>query len=405
MIEVVDSQAIEELKGRVFDARESAPRGVAIVGHGSRRSCGRAVEAGSTISTAGLLGWSHAPEDMTLIVGAGESISSVQERLLPHRQRLSVDPPLRTVSGRPDLGTVGGLVATADQGSLRYRYGGVRELVIGARYVTGDGVVAHSGSQVIKNVAGYEIAKVLVGSLGTLAILTDVAFRLHPLPSETFEIVVDNLSLAAACHLGSRLARQSVSLSALYHWDSSMVGRVEGEGLATRKLAERVARSLEVDLNDLPDGDGSVRVAIRSGDELSQRFALVCGGDDLVLRVACRSFEAHQVEKLVEAWCEPRPSLVSFLGSGIVDLRWDERSLVDGWERTSLGESVRHLRSAFPSQWWRQVPTWARDVVVGDEIVSLDPNAVALMRSFKAALDPEFIFERGRMGAWYELKS
>jgi glycolate oxidase FAD binding subunit len=401
---VVEDDEIERLRREVVRLGKPPAVGVSILGHGSRRSCGIAVQSDSTLSTSGLLGWFHAPEDMVLVVGAGESLASVQERLRVHHQRLSVDPPMRVVDGEVDLGTVGGLVATADQGSLRYRYGGVRELVIGARYLTSDGIVAQSGSQVIKNVAGYEIAKVLVGSLGTLAVLTDVAVRLHPLPSEIFEVVVEGISLKTACYVGSRLARRSVALSALFYWNGSLVARVEGEGEATRKLAERTAAGTQVEIESLELAGGHSAVQVFSGDDWSQRFARFCGADDLVLRVGCRGFEAHAVEGALEEWNDLRPVVSSYLGSGIVDLRWPASAFESGDDRgfRSIEANLGRFLGAFPQRWWRQLPSWARDRLRTHEMPSLDPNAVTLMRSLKAAFDPDSLFERGRMGAWYE---
>ena len=91
---------------------------------------------------------------------------------------LALDPPL----GAGDAATIGGIVATADSGPLRHRYGGVRDLVVGITVVLSDGTVAKSGGKVIKNVAGYDLAKLFAGSFGTLGLIASVAVRLHPLP-------------------------------------------------------------------------------------------------------------------------------------------------------------------------------------------------------------------------------
>src|SRR5918999_3687970 len=93
-------------------------------------------------------------------------------------QMLALDPP--------DGGaTIGGVVATGDSGPLRARYGGVRDLLVGMRIALADGTVAKSGGKVIKNVAGYDLAKLFVGSFGTLGAILEVSVRLHPLPPAT----------------------------------------------------------------------------------------------------------------------------------------------------------------------------------------------------------------------------
>jgi glycolate oxidase FAD binding subunit len=116
----------------------------------------------------------HAAGDLIVVVGAGRRLDDLQADLAVSGQWLAVDPPRR--------GTVGGLIATAANGPTRLLHGPVRDLLIGVTVVRADGVVAHAGGKVVKNVAGYDVGKLLTGSLGTLAVITQAAFRLHPLP-------------------------------------------------------------------------------------------------------------------------------------------------------------------------------------------------------------------------------
>ena len=116
----------------------------------------------------------HAAGVLIVVVGAGRRLDDLQTDLVGSGQWLAVDPPRR--------GTVGGLVATATTGPTRLLHGPVRDLLIGVTVVRADGVVAHAGGKVVKNVAGYDVGKLLTGSLGTLAVITQAAFRLHPLP-------------------------------------------------------------------------------------------------------------------------------------------------------------------------------------------------------------------------------
>ena len=118
----------------------------------------------------------YAPDDMTVTVGAGVTIAELQSALSAHRQRLALDPLW------PERATAGGVVAANDSGALRLRYGGIRDLILGITVVLPDGTIATSGGKVVKNVAGYDLPKLMSGALGTLGIITRAVFRLHPLP-------------------------------------------------------------------------------------------------------------------------------------------------------------------------------------------------------------------------------
>jgi glycolate oxidase FAD binding subunit len=118
----------------------------------------------------------HAPADQIAIVEAGVPLAGLQRQLGPHRQRLALDPPL------PERATVGGIVAANAWGPRRHRFGAARDLVVGMTFVRADGVVAKGGGKVVKNVAGFDVPRLLVGSLGTLALVGTITFRLHPLP-------------------------------------------------------------------------------------------------------------------------------------------------------------------------------------------------------------------------------
>ena len=107
----------------------------------------------------------YAPGDMTVTVGAGVTIAQLQSALSEHRQRLALDPLW------PERATVGGVIAANDSGALRLRYGSIRDLIIGITVVLPDGTIAASGGKVVKNVAGYDLPKLMSGALGTLGII------------------------------------------------------------------------------------------------------------------------------------------------------------------------------------------------------------------------------------------
>lgn len=158
--------------------RAAAAHGLAVVprGAGTKLTWGAAPERVDVIlDTTGLDAVvEHAAGDLICIVGAGRSLESLQSQLSGAGQRLGIDDRRG--------GTVGGAVATAATGPMRLHHGSVRDLVIGMTLVRADGVVAHAGGKVVKNVAGYDLGKLLTGSYGTLGVITEVAFRLHPIP-------------------------------------------------------------------------------------------------------------------------------------------------------------------------------------------------------------------------------
>ena len=121
----------------------------------------------------------HAWGDMTATVEAGCTFQQLQQSLAEHGQRLALDPLW------PDQATIGGILATNDSGPLRIRFGSLRDLIIGITLALPDGTLAKSGGKVVKNVAGYDLPKLATGSLGTLGIITQAIFRLHPVPRET----------------------------------------------------------------------------------------------------------------------------------------------------------------------------------------------------------------------------
>jgi glycolate oxidase FAD binding subunit len=121
----------------------------------------------------------HAWADMTVIVEAGCRVADLQKTLAQHGQHLALDPLW------PERATIGGILATNDSGTLRVRYGSLRDLIIGITVALPDGTLAKSGGKVVKNVAGYDLAKLFTGALGTLGVIVQAIFRLHPLPRES----------------------------------------------------------------------------------------------------------------------------------------------------------------------------------------------------------------------------
>ncbi len=153
----------------------------------------------------------HAAGDLVARVQAGATIGQLSVALGSAGQQLALDVPAEA--------TVGGVVATGTAGPRRFRYGAPRDLLIGITVVRADGVVAHSGGKVVKNVAGYDLGKLFAGSQGTLGVITEVTFRLHPLPAAVAWVTAEfgpaeraGAVAAAAAAAGSPLVPSAVEL-------------------------------------------------------------------------------------------------------------------------------------------------------------------------------------------------
>ncbi len=151
---------------------------LAICGSGSKLSWGAPARGlRLLISTQRLTQlWEHAVGDLTVTAAAGLRLADLQAALAPSGQFLPLDPAY------PETATLGGIVATADAGSWRQRYGSPRDLLLGLSFVRADGEIAKAGGRVVKNVAGYDLMKLFAGSYGSLGAIARVTFRTYPCP-------------------------------------------------------------------------------------------------------------------------------------------------------------------------------------------------------------------------------
>lgn len=190
----------------------------------------------------------HAVGDLTVTVEAGMKFSDLQALLAKSRQFLALDPTA------PESATIGGIVATGDTGSLRQRYGSVRDQLLGITFVRADGQIAKAGGRVVKNVAGYDLMKLLTGSYGTLGFISQLTFRLYPLAEASGTVVLtgkaEAVSQAADILRGSALTPVQADL--LSTKLVSSLGLGQGLGLIARfqsiseSVKEQSNRVLEV---------------------------------------------------------------------------------------------------------------------------------------------------------------
>jgi glycolate oxidase FAD binding subunit len=170
---------------------------------------GRTLRIGEDLTTEGLGRiLEHEAGDLTCTVEAGVRLSTLQGALADHGQRLSLDPP-----GDP---TVGALLAENLSGPLRHRFGAARDLVLGVTLVLADGTIASAGGKVVKNVAGYDLARLVCGSRGRLALIARASFRLHPRPRAARTLAIETEDAAGVVSLLRRSQLQPSALDVLH---------------------------------------------------------------------------------------------------------------------------------------------------------------------------------------------
>ncbi|MGZ6694942.1 MAG: FAD-binding oxidoreductase [Solirubrobacteraceae bacterium] len=338
--------------------REGAP--VRIVGGGTKIGWGRPVAA-PELSLAGLDAIvEHNEGDLTAVLQAGVPLAAAQEAFARAGQMFALDPP-------GDGATIGGALATGDSGPLRHRYGAVRDLVLGVQLATPDGAVSRSGSKVIKNVAGYDLAKLMAGAYGTLGVVCEIAIRLHPVPHEPLTVAVRGDDPAALAARARELAHLPLEADALdLRWEA-------GAGAVLVRLAGAAAphRAATIAGGEVVDDDEGTWAAQRD----AQRGPVVVR----VSSTQSRLGDVLGVARELGATCVARAAL------GLAWLR------LPGAEATD----VEHIRGALPGAHCvlLDAPEELRRAV--------DPwgglPAEALMRRVKARFDPLDICNPGLM--------
>jgi glycolate oxidase FAD binding subunit len=224
--------------------RESS--GVRVVSGGTKLGWGRPIEAPElSLSELDAI-VEHNEGDLTAILQAGVPLAAAQAKFASAGQMLALDPP-------DDGCTIGGVLATGDSGPLRHRYGGARDLVLGVQVALPDGSLARAGSKVIKNVAGYDLAKLMTGAFGTLGVVTEVSVRLHPAARDSLTVVVRRDDPHALVTAASELTHRPLEAERLdLRWeDDSGAVLVQLTGPSARERAGSIDGEVVEDDDDL----------------------------------------------------------------------------------------------------------------------------------------------------------
>jgi glycolate oxidase FAD binding subunit len=302
----------------------------------------------------------HAWADLTVTVEAGCTVAGLQRTLAEHGQRLAVDPLW------PERATIGGILATNDSGALRLRFGSLRDLIIGITVALPDGRLASSGGKVVKNVAGYDLPKLMTGAFGTLGVITQAVFRLHPVPhhTRTLNIGVSGLDEAQRLLLAiqdSQLAHSALQLrageNAPPQIDVLLEGSEAGIGAQHRIIERLVGQASEA-----PPDCWSAR----------ERLWPAQGGT--IVKFACLPTDIQATLETLE----PARAVVQAIGIGYAKLN-------DGGNLPMQRELIEARGGSLMILTPSPHPAWSG---AGD--------ALPLMRALKKQFDPNRILNPGR---------
>ena len=333
----------------------------------------------------------HDQANLTATVQSGHRLAPLQEVLARHNQFLPFDPPA------PAQATVGGIVATNLNGPRRSCYGSVRDLVIGMKILLASGEQIKAGGKVVKNVAGYDMCKLLVGSLGTLGFITEVTLRMAPIP-ETAATLIASGTLPKVQQFANELSRSKLLPSAVFLLNAQ-ASKATDLAQSDWRVAvwcegfeETVARHLR-DAPALAQRIGLATAILHENDhrrfwDKMRDFPLQAG---LVYRVTVPRASMAEVIQTVHDWstADFRPEIVSDAVMGIVWISLEVNDLAAQWFAKLIAEARAHrghaIMLAAPTHLKRGIDVWGPA-----------PPTLSLMREIKRQFDPKGLLNPGR---------
>ena len=297
----------------------------------------------------------YEPDDLTITCGAGMTLGELRKTTAAAGQMVAFDPEIA------DETTVGGALAADLWGPSRVSLGAPRDFTIGLRVITGDGLITRAGGRVVKNVAGYDLCKLYVGSLGTLAVITEATFKVQPLPKAIRQVAFTAGSAAEACGIASESLMRGLSLRSVVVTRADERWRLDIALAGSEAAVERSARELTSLAGE--GGRGTRNRAERSDER------------PIGVRIAALPSELPSL-------LEGLPADARFLAYptlGIVRMR-----LRDEGELPPLVAIGAIVEDAPP------------EVKRGIDVFGPEPPSLPLMRSIKAQLDPNGVLSPGR---------
>lgn len=355
-------------------------RTVRIRGSGTKSYVGDIEPTDIELDTSAMRGViDHVPADLTVTVRAGTRLADLAAALAGAGQFLPLDPPHAAEA------TIGGVIAANSNGFWRTRYGGVRDLLIGTETALADGTVARAGGRVVKNVAGYDLDKLLVGSLGTLGVITQATLKVLPLPAASEGIAADLARSADAFAAAHAVVRGASPVAAC------VVERGDAEtwhlAVEARGSAPAARRAIQDARREVTSRHGAVASL---SDELGRLRELPARAVEGALVRVALPVAATAAFAETAAGLASLAALIADVASGVTraHLLGDDEEVIRDAEALLLAARVvggagqierrpGHLRT--------RLPTWPRR-----------PSGDSLMRRIKDAFDPAHILEPGR---------
>jgi glycolate oxidase FAD binding subunit len=332
----------------------------------------------------------HDPSNLTVTVGAGIPLGALDAVLAAHRQWLPLEPPFA------ERASAGGAVAANLNGPRRLAYGSARDLVIGMRAALARGAVVKSGGKTVKNVAGYDMGKLFVGSLGTLGVLTELTFKLTPRPAMSRTIAAWGSGLGPAVGLARRIFDSPLDPAAVVAVNRAAAARFARAAagvLVKAEGADGAVRRHERDVTAWAGGTG-LEVDVLEGDEEAAAWRAIrdagWDGAEVALRVSVPPGAVVDLIASLERVLPAATAIVAHLGVGTVWLACtaDAAAAQIAAVRPLAERAAGHVLLA-------RAPATLK--AVQDVWAPLpDPQALAVMGALKRAFDPKGILNPGR---------
>jgi glycolate oxidase FAD binding subunit len=371
-------QTPEEL-AEALGAAAAAGKTITLGGRFSKQHMGGpVVPSAITLTTAGLRRvLEYEPSDLTISVEAGVPFAELRRLTAESRQMVPLDPPFS------EEGTVGGVVAANLSGPRRRLYGTARDLVIGMKFATLDGKLVESGGMVVKNVAGLDMAKLMIGSFGTLAAIAVVNFKLAPMPPCSRSFLLRFASSQAAISARDAILKSVLQPAAIDLLNPLAAGWAGQEGYllavqagGNRAVVERYSRELK----EARPVEGEVEEALwRSIQNFTPQF-LAGHPEGAVVRVSGTLTEVRAVLESMSV------AAVARAGSGVCYGYFPDGGSAEAWMQEACQRG------------WRAVIEFAPPA--GKEKLDLWPspgNDLEVMRRVKRMFDPNYLLNRGRL--------
>ncbi|MGX5844274.1 FAD-binding protein [Mesorhizobium sp. ArgA1] len=381
-------------------AAEESP--LETIGHGSKRGIGRPQQSEHTLDLSQLTGVTlYEPAELVLSAKAGTPLSEIETLLTENGQQLAFEPmdygPL--LGGTPGKGTIGGVLAANLSGPRRLKAGAARDHILGINAVAGRGEAFKSGGRVVKNVTGYDLSKLMANSWGTLAVFTEVTFKVLPAAETEVTLAVRGLLDNAAASAMALALGSSAEVSSAAHMPERIAARVAGGALgadaATLLRVEGFGPSVAyriAALKTLLKNAGALQEIVGEASLAVWRDVRDCapfadGSEKPVWRVSMAPSQAHQM--VLTLRMQIGVSAFYDWQGGLVWLRMEEgdpeAGLLRGLIRKHGGGHATLVRAA-PSH-RAAVPVFEPQA----------PHLAALSARLKAEFDPKAILNPGRM--------